>query len=82
MKHADGSCELRKVMSFDTERAAPMNCAVFKDDKNYTVAMGMDDRCFIYSLRHKIITPKKGVECKSHDHSGHETKISDVLVIS
>ncbi|KAK2174544.1 hypothetical protein NP493_791g00016 [Ridgeia piscesae] len=62
LKHFTGSCELRKVMSFDTDREAPMNCAVFKDDKNYTVAMGMDEKCVIYSLRHKIITPKKGSE--------------------
>ena len=55
-------------MSFDTDREAPMNCAVFKDDKNYTVAMGMDEKCVIYSLRHKIITPKKGSECKSYLH--------------
>jgi len=55
-------------MSFDTDREAPMNCAVFKDDKNYTVAMGMDEKCVIYSLRHKIITPKKGSERKFHLH--------------
>ena len=78
----EGSCELRKVMSFDTDRAAPMNCTVFKDDKNYTVAMGMDDKCFIYSLRHKIITPKKGIECKSPGHLGQEIINYYVLVSS
>ena len=62
MKSHDQSCSVQRILHYDTGLVAPMNSAVVADEKNYTLVVGVNDSSQLYTLRHKIITPKKDGE--------------------
>lgn len=36
-----------------------MNCSSFYDGRNYIIACGQDEKCKIYSVRYKVVSPSK-----------------------
>lgn len=44
----------------ETLDGAAMNSATSTDSKNFMCAVGVDEFCHLYELKHKIVAPKNG----------------------
>ncbi|XP_076462540.1 guanine nucleotide-exchange factor SEC12-like [Babylonia areolata] len=47
------------ICRHDTGSDAVMNCATFYDGRNHFLACGQEEKCHLYSVKYKVITPKK-----------------------
>lgn len=59
LKTKRGERSVEKVAEHDTDVYPVMNAAVVADGKNYRLAVGLDQFCQLYTLKYRIVTPKK-----------------------
>ena len=59
LKTKTGDRSVEKITEHETDVYPVMNAAVVADGKNYTLAVGLDQFCQLYSLKYKVVTPKK-----------------------
>jgi len=58
LKRENRTIAARKVTHYSTDSKAVMNCDVVQFEKQFIVAAGLEGYCRLYTLRHKVITPK------------------------
>lgn len=58
LKYDNRMMVLHRVNHYETKSRAVMNCAVVKRDKNFSLAVGLDNSCMLFSLRYKLMVPK------------------------
>ena len=59
MKVKENEKVIDRILEHETDVYPVMNAAVVADGKNYSLAAGLDEFCQLYSLKYKVITPKK-----------------------
>ena len=59
LKQTENQVLASSICRHDTGTDAVMNCASYYDGRNYFLACGQEEKCHLYSVKYKVITPKK-----------------------
>ncbi|XP_025109805.1 prolactin regulatory element-binding protein-like isoform X1 [Pomacea canaliculata] len=59
LKQTEESVQASSICRHDAGSEAIMNCSSFYDGRNYIIACGQDEKCKIYSVRYKVVSPSK-----------------------
>ncbi|KAK7099887.1 guanine nucleotide-exchange factor SEC12-like [Littorina saxatilis] len=59
LKQREDKVLASSICRHDTGTDAVMNCASFYDGRNHFIACGQEEKCHLYSVKYKVITPKK-----------------------